>query len=416
MEQPTSAPSIKTDFLFLGARFFERVAYYGFRGAVLSFLVNQQLSKDSYGNLHVLFFIYGSIILHIIGGALGDFVFGSKRATIIGGIVFAMGLMLGCIPFTGIIYLSFGLIVLGEGLFTPNFYAFFGKNYLNHQRKIDSRITAISIAKNIGAFSAPLLITFLGDFFNNTLAFVLIGLALCIGLATYFIYLIPSTIEVNSTLAMVNETKTISTTTKYPIYIFTSLLLIYFCIYFFSDIVTGIGTIERQNSFGQLGLFGNNSTLFMRIFDLVIGVVIGVLFVFIWNKHYSSSVKKLFISTLIMLFVFLTTKILFYSSIHFSLILSIGFGILIGLIEVFRYPVFYALLFQNINPKYFGTAVGIGKLLIMLFTITIPGFLLTGKDMAKLNLELIGILATSLCAIVLFFIIRRNQLTQKKSS
>lgn len=413
MEQSTSAPSIKTDFLFLGARFFERVAYYGFRGSVLSVLVNQQLSKDSYGNLHLLFFIYGSIILHIIGGALGDFVLGSKRATIIGGIVFAMGLMLGCIPFPGIMYLSFGLIVLGEGMFTPNFYAFFGKHYLNHHRKIDSRLTAISIAINISAFSAPFLIAFLGDFFNNTLPFVLIGLALCIGLATYFVYLIPSTIEANSTLAMVNKTKTIFPTTKYPFYIFASLLLIYFCLYFFSDIVSGIGTIERENSFGQLGLFGPNSTLFVRFFDLVIGVLFGVLFVFIWNKHYSSSVKKLFISTLIMLFVFVTTKIFFYTSIHFSLTLSIGFGILIGLIEVFRYPVFYALLFQNINPKYYGIAVGTGKLLVTLFITTIPGFFLTGKDITKLNLELIGIFATSLCAIGLFIIIRRNQLNHK---
>jgi len=169
-------------FIYACSKLLERAAFYGVRFLIVLYMTGDSIQMSREQALIVFsWFTGGFIVSHIIGGILGDLVFGNKRALIIGGAFQAIGAFSLCMHTPFGLYAGLGLIVLGGGLYTPNVTAQFGKLYLPRDRLLDSGFAIFYTAINIGSFVGVLLIGYLGENFGWSIGFMSAG-----GVNAYF--------------------------------------------------------------------------------------------------------------------------------------------------------------------------------------------------------------------------------------
>lgn len=125
----------------------------------------------------------GSLMVSkIIGALLGDLVIGNRKTFLLGGIIQALGTFCLCIPSTTGLYLGLFLVVLGNGFYTPNMTANFGKLYLNKTKLLDSGFTIFYLAINLGAFFGTSFIGIIGERYGYNFGFILAGILMLFSL------------------------------------------------------------------------------------------------------------------------------------------------------------------------------------------------------------------------------------------
>ena len=155
----------------------ERASYYGLRALVVLYMTGEILKMDSTEALTIYGWFAGSVVFsQIFGALLGDLLIGNKKAIIVGGIIQALGAFALCIPNTYGLYAGLFLVVLGNGFFTPNIVANFGKAYLNKTRLLDAGFTIFYLAINLGSFLGILAIGYSGEKFGYNIGFLVCGL------------------------------------------------------------------------------------------------------------------------------------------------------------------------------------------------------------------------------------------------
>ena len=174
--KPISTPYFESASLFLFSKMLERAVYYGFRGLVVLYMIGEIMEMENSEAL-AIYGIFTAVIMFtpIIGGVLGDLVFGNRYVAIAGALLQALGAFAICISTLPMLYLGMGLIALGSGLYGPNLFSQFGRLHHKIESKMDSGFTLFYLAINLGSFLGVLFIGYLGEM-NFKYGFITAGI------------------------------------------------------------------------------------------------------------------------------------------------------------------------------------------------------------------------------------------------
>jgi len=237
----------------LVANFLERLAYYGFRGVIVLFLIDQAsggmgLSTDKALALYGEFTMYGYLAI-IVGGLCADLLFGAYLSSLLGAALMAFGYAsLGAVD-DQYIYYSIVVIAIGAGLFKPCMPTMITHQFQKLPENLDSIFTGQYLVINFGALLGPIIVGVLGENIGWSIGF---SLSAAIVTAVFFILLSqrqhfsPQSMKANIT----TKEKGAGFISGISVVILTSLLSVLFWSYFevgggvlyesFPEIMSGI--------------------------------------------------------------------------------------------------------------------------------------------------------------------------------
>jgi POT family proton-dependent oligopeptide transporter len=163
----------------------ERFSYYGMRGILVLYLVNQLQWSDAdasrlYGNYTALVYL-----TPILGGWLADRFIGTRRSLVLGGAVIAAGHFALAMPGMAAFYLGLALIIIGTGFFKPNVSTMVGQLYRQGDPRRDAGFTIFYMGINLGSFLAPLVCGWLAERVGWHYGFGAAGVGMVLGLLVY---------------------------------------------------------------------------------------------------------------------------------------------------------------------------------------------------------------------------------------
>ncbi|MDE3174026.1 MAG: oligopeptide:H+ symporter [Gemmatimonadota bacterium] len=153
MTTEAQAPSRTRGFttLFL-VELWERFGYYGMTAVVVLYMVQQLGYTDDRANLTYGAFAALAYTVPAVGGWVGDKLLGSRRTTLLGAIVLAIGYIGLSIPgHPGLLFPALAVVAVGGGVFKANPANLISKLYEGDSAKIDSAFTMYYMAVNIGS-------------------------------------------------------------------------------------------------------------------------------------------------------------------------------------------------------------------------------------------------------------------------
>lgn len=192
MQQQTLWGHPKGLYILFFTELWERFSYYGMRAILVLYLtaksedLNAGLGWDNVSALQ-LYGWYTMLVyaMSVPGGLLADRLLGQKKTVMLGGILLCMGHFI--LAFDSIVAFYSGLvfIVLGVGALKPNISSMVGSLYRKGDGRRDTAFTIFYVGINIGAFSAPLLVGYVGEVINWHYGFGLAGIGMALGQVVY---------------------------------------------------------------------------------------------------------------------------------------------------------------------------------------------------------------------------------------
>ena len=163
----------------------ERFCFYGMRGVLTFFMVDQLLLKDDAANLQ-----YGAIQAFVyaftfIGGIFADKVLGFKKSLFFGGIVMILGNLLIAFSPQDMFYYGIAFSIIGTGFFKPNISSMVGELYDEKDPRRDAGFGMFYAGINIGGFLGGILCIYLGKFYSWQLCFLAAAIVMIFGLLTF---------------------------------------------------------------------------------------------------------------------------------------------------------------------------------------------------------------------------------------
>lgn len=163
----------------------ERFCFYGMRGVLTFFMVDQLLLKDDAANLQ-----YGAIQAFVyaftfIGGIFADKVLGFKKSLFFGGIVMILGNLLIAFSPQNMFYYGIAFSIIGTGFFKPNISSMVGELYNEKDPRRDAGFGMFYAGINIGGFLGGILCIYLGKFYSWQLCFLATAIVMIFGLLTF---------------------------------------------------------------------------------------------------------------------------------------------------------------------------------------------------------------------------------------
>jgi POT family proton-dependent oligopeptide transporter len=167
----------------------ERVGFYTLMAVLVLYMDKTLLWNDSRKGTFYGLFLALCYFVPLLGGWLGDRVFGRRSTVQVGAFLMALGYVglavssaSNLIPF----YLGLFLIGFGTGIFKVNMSVMVGNLYSGKPELKDAGFNIFYMAVNIGAAVAPLIATFVGVTWNNyNINFWICAAGLLIASATF---------------------------------------------------------------------------------------------------------------------------------------------------------------------------------------------------------------------------------------
>jgi POT family proton-dependent oligopeptide transporter len=129
----------------------ERFSFYGMRGMLYVFMVNQLTMKDTEANLQ-----YGATQAWVyaftfIGGLFADKIFGFRKSLFWGGLLMILGSIILAIHPKEFFFVGVSFTIVGTGFFKPNISSMVGKLYKDDDNRRDAGFSLFYAGVNLGA-------------------------------------------------------------------------------------------------------------------------------------------------------------------------------------------------------------------------------------------------------------------------
>lgn len=165
----------------------ERFCFYGMRGVLTFFMVDQLFLKDEAANLQ-----YGAIQAFVyaftfIGGIFADKILGFKRSLFFGGIVMIFGNLLIAFSPQELFYYGIAFSIIGTGFFKPNISSMVGELYHEEDSRRDAGYGMFYAGINVGGLLGGALCIYLGKYYSWSLCFLSAGIVMILGLVTFLL-------------------------------------------------------------------------------------------------------------------------------------------------------------------------------------------------------------------------------------
>lgn len=182
--RPSQTRSFSTIFLI---ELWERFGYYGMAAIFVLFMVEKVGFGDAKANLVWGAFTGLVYAAPAIGGWIGDKVLGTRRTLPIGAAILGIGYLMLAWPTDNLyfLYVSMGVIVVGNGLFKANAANMVRRIYEGDDAKIDSAFTLYYMAVNVGSTVSMLLTPWIKDNWGWHAGFAVCCGGLILGLINY---------------------------------------------------------------------------------------------------------------------------------------------------------------------------------------------------------------------------------------
>jgi POT family proton-dependent oligopeptide transporter len=184
VQTPSKTKGFTTLFL---VEMWERFGYYGMTAVVVLFMVQRLGYTDDRANLTFGAFAALAYTVPTVGGWIGDKILGTRRTTVLGAVVLAIGYALLAVPDRpGLLFPALGLVAVGGGIFKANPANMISKLYEGDPAKIDSAFTMYYMAVNIGATASQLATPLIAIKLGWHVAFGVCAGGLVLGILNYF--------------------------------------------------------------------------------------------------------------------------------------------------------------------------------------------------------------------------------------
>ncbi|MEY4433145.1 MAG: hypothetical protein RLZZ44_1278 [Bacteroidota bacterium] len=173
-------------YLFL-VEMWERFCFYGMRGVLTYFMVDQLLLKDEAANLQ-----YGAIQAFVyaftfIGGIFADKILGFKKSLLFGGTVMILGNLLIAFSPTTLFYYGIAFSIIGTGFFKPNISSMVGELYHENDNRRDAGYGMFYAGINVGGLLGGALCIYLGKYYSWQWCFLSAAIVMFLGLLTFLL-------------------------------------------------------------------------------------------------------------------------------------------------------------------------------------------------------------------------------------
>lgn len=171
--------------LFL-VELWERFGYYGMTAVVVLFMVQRLGYTDDRANLTFGAFAALAYTVPAIGGWIGDKVLGSRRTTLLGAVILALGYVGLSIPGDpALLFPALAIVAVGGGIFKANPANLISKLYEGDPAKIDSAFTMYYMAVNIGSALSQIATPLIAITIGWHAAFAVCAGGLVVGILNY---------------------------------------------------------------------------------------------------------------------------------------------------------------------------------------------------------------------------------------
>jgi POT family proton-dependent oligopeptide transporter len=129
----------------------ERFSFYGMRGMLVIFMVNQLMMNDEVANLQygaTQAFVYA---FTFVGGLFADKILGYRKSLFWGGILMIVGSVILAIDPKQFFFVGIGFTIIGTGFFKPNISTIVGKLYKDDDNRRDAGFSLFYAGVNLGA-------------------------------------------------------------------------------------------------------------------------------------------------------------------------------------------------------------------------------------------------------------------------
>ncbi|SFD25039.1 proton-dependent oligopeptide transporter, POT family [Chitinophaga sp. CF118] len=199
VEQPVTAPNIPKKgqhhpglYVLFFTEMWERFGYYLMIGIFFLYLIDPTANGGKGFDTAHASDLVGSYIALVylspfIGGMMADRYLGYRRAVILGGTLLAAGYFGLAFPGDTAMYISLGLIIVGNGFFKPNIGTILGNLYNREdlRPKKDVAYSIFYMGVNIGAFICNFVAAYLRNHYGWGHAFAAAGVGMVVGLIIF---------------------------------------------------------------------------------------------------------------------------------------------------------------------------------------------------------------------------------------
>jgi len=163
----------------------ERFSFYGMRGMLAYFMVNEMLMKEDVVNLQygaTQAFVYA---FTFIGGLFADKILGFRKSLFWGGLLMIVGSCILAFDPKNFFFLGIGFTIIGTGFFKPNISTMVGNLYKKGDSRTDAGFSLFYAGVNLGALLGGYACIWLGKNYSWHLAFGLAAIVMTISLGTF---------------------------------------------------------------------------------------------------------------------------------------------------------------------------------------------------------------------------------------